>query len=178
MPAACLLTCVLLLPLPRSVGFFAGLGFAIPPRKGVADFLQEVTSRRDQQVRREGGDMQGCGLLFVHCSCRRPSLLVRLLLGGFVSQRTQTTHATDTCKISYNHPVKFPCRSRRLTLSALCCLLLQQYWARDPSQYSFVPVAAFHAAYEASPQGSAMRAAVAAPAPQQPPRLDPLVRHR
>uniref|UniRef100_A0A383WGZ5 ABC transporter domain-containing protein n=1 Tax=Tetradesmus obliquus TaxID=3088 RepID=A0A383WGZ5_TETOB len=84
------------------VGFFAGLGFAIPPRKGVADFLQEVTSRRDQQ----------------------------------------------------------------------------QYWARDPSQYSFVPVAAFHAAYEASPQGSAMRAAVAAPAPQQPPRLDPLVRHR
>jgi hypothetical protein len=39
----CLLCC--------SVGFFGGLGFAIPPRKGVADFLQEVTSRRDQQVR-------------------------------------------------------------------------------------------------------------------------------
>jgi hypothetical protein len=30
------------------VGFFAGLGFAIPERKGVADFLQEVTSRKDQ----------------------------------------------------------------------------------------------------------------------------------
>ncbi|KAF6262509.1 ATP-binding cassette transporter [Scenedesmus sp. NREL 46B-D3] len=84
------------------VGFFAGLGFAIPPRKGVADFLQEVTSRRDQQ----------------------------------------------------------------------------QYWSRDPAQYAFVPVAAFHAAYEASPQGKAMRGALAAPAPQQPPGLDPLVRDR
>jgi hypothetical protein len=29
--------------------FFNGLGFCIPPRKGVADFLQEVTSRKDQR---------------------------------------------------------------------------------------------------------------------------------
>lgn len=28
--------------------FFESLGFRLPPRKGVADFLQEVTSRRDQ----------------------------------------------------------------------------------------------------------------------------------
>ncbi|KAF6262511.1 ATP-binding cassette transporter [Scenedesmus sp. NREL 46B-D3] len=54
----------------------------------------------------------------------------------------------------------------------------QQYWSREPSQYAFVPVAAFHAAYEASPQGKAMRGALAAPAPQQPPRLDPLVRDK
>ena len=32
------------------VGFFSNMGFTIPYRKGVADFLQEVTSRRDQQV--------------------------------------------------------------------------------------------------------------------------------
>ncbi|KAG6540832.1 hypothetical protein Mapa_017810 [Marchantia paleacea] len=29
--------------------FFENLGFKLPPRKGVADFLQEVTSRKDQQ---------------------------------------------------------------------------------------------------------------------------------
>ena len=29
--------------------FFNSLGFSIPPRKDVADFLQEVTSRKDQQ---------------------------------------------------------------------------------------------------------------------------------
>ena len=30
--------------------FFESLGFACPERKGVADFLQEVTSRKDQKV--------------------------------------------------------------------------------------------------------------------------------
>ncbi len=30
--------------------FFEGLGFQLPPRKGVADFLQEITSRKDQKV--------------------------------------------------------------------------------------------------------------------------------
>ena len=30
--------------------FFESAGFACPERKGVADFLQEVTSRKDQQV--------------------------------------------------------------------------------------------------------------------------------
>jgi hypothetical protein len=84
------------------VGFFAGLGFSIPERKGVADFLQEVTSRKDQP----------------------------------------------------------------------------QYWAGPPEQYSFMPVEAFHAAYEASPQGKAMKAAIAAPPPVAPPGLDPLVRQK
>lgn len=37
-------------PREEVVGFFGGLGFTIPARKGVADFLQEVTSRKDQQV--------------------------------------------------------------------------------------------------------------------------------
>ena len=31
--------------------FFAQQGFACPARKGVADFLQEVTSSKDQEVR-------------------------------------------------------------------------------------------------------------------------------
>ncbi len=32
------------------VPFFDGLGFEMPERKGVADFLQEITSRKDQKV--------------------------------------------------------------------------------------------------------------------------------
>ena len=40
---------------PRShvVPFFEGLGFRLPPRKGAADFLQEITSRKEQAVRRK-----------------------------------------------------------------------------------------------------------------------------
>jgi hypothetical protein len=33
------------------MSFFESLGFRCPERKGVADFLQEVTSLRDQEVR-------------------------------------------------------------------------------------------------------------------------------
>ncbi|KAK3019263.1 hypothetical protein RJ639_004212 [Escallonia herrerae] len=35
-------------PQAEVVEFFESLGFRLPPRKGVADFLQEVTSRKDQ----------------------------------------------------------------------------------------------------------------------------------
>ena len=41
------------------VPFFEGLGFRLPERKGVADFLQEITSRKDQKVRGQGL-AQGC----------------------------------------------------------------------------------------------------------------------
>lgn len=37
-------------PRTEVVPFFEGLGFALPPRKGVADFLQEITSAKDQEV--------------------------------------------------------------------------------------------------------------------------------
>ena len=30
--------------------FFSSLGFQLPERKGIADFLQEVTSKKDQRV--------------------------------------------------------------------------------------------------------------------------------
>ena len=33
--------------------FFAQQGFVCPPRKGAADFLQEVTSSKDQEVWRQ-----------------------------------------------------------------------------------------------------------------------------
>ena len=39
-------------PREQVVPFFESLGFRLPPRKGTADFLQEITSRKDQQVRR------------------------------------------------------------------------------------------------------------------------------
>ncbi|XP_077238697.1 pleiotropic drug resistance 3 isoform X4 [Tasmannia lanceolata] len=35
-------------PQTHVLDFFKSLGFSLPPRKGVADFLQEVTSRKDQ----------------------------------------------------------------------------------------------------------------------------------
>ena len=38
-------------PREQVVPFFESLGFRLPPRKGTADFLQEITSRKDQQVR-------------------------------------------------------------------------------------------------------------------------------
>lgn len=45
------LTLIYLLPChphPQCAPFFRSVGFAAPPRKGEADFLQEVTSRKDQ----------------------------------------------------------------------------------------------------------------------------------
>ncbi|EIE26053.1 ATP-binding cassette transporter [Coccomyxa subellipsoidea C-169] len=36
-------------PKEEVVPFFEGLGFRLPPRKGTADFLQEITSRKDQR---------------------------------------------------------------------------------------------------------------------------------
>ena len=37
-------------PREHVLDFFEPLGFRCPERKGVADFLQEVTSRKDQKV--------------------------------------------------------------------------------------------------------------------------------
>ncbi|KAH9560799.1 hypothetical protein CY35_06G126700 [Sphagnum magellanicum] len=36
-------------PCERILEFFESLGFKLPPRKGIADFLQEVTSKKDQE---------------------------------------------------------------------------------------------------------------------------------
>ena len=49
------------------VPFFESLGFKCPPRKGIPDFLQEVSGRKDQQV----------SSLWLRCSIRatRASLL-------------------------------------------------------------------------------------------------------
>ena len=38
-------------PRESVLDFFEPLGFRCPERKGIADFLQEVTSRKDQAVR-------------------------------------------------------------------------------------------------------------------------------
>ena len=37
-------------PREEVVPFFASCGFHCPPRKAIPDFLQELTSRKDQQV--------------------------------------------------------------------------------------------------------------------------------
>ena len=38
-------------PRGHIIPFFTSLGFELPERKGAADFLQEITSRKDQKVR-------------------------------------------------------------------------------------------------------------------------------
>ena len=38
-------------PRDEVIPFFSSMGFDMPERKGVADFLQEITSRKDQKVR-------------------------------------------------------------------------------------------------------------------------------
>lgn len=38
-------------PKDEVMPFFNSLGFELPERKGIADFLQEVTSEKDQKVR-------------------------------------------------------------------------------------------------------------------------------
>lgn len=37
-------------PREEVMDFFNSLGFGIPKRKGIPDFLQEVSGRKDQQV--------------------------------------------------------------------------------------------------------------------------------
>jgi hypothetical protein len=37
-------------PRDQVIPFFTSLGFELPERKGAADFLQEITSRKDQKV--------------------------------------------------------------------------------------------------------------------------------
>ena len=53
--------------------FFESLGFRLPPRKGTADFLQEITSRKDQQVRSPPHNRRTAAVL-PHCASHCPSL--------------------------------------------------------------------------------------------------------
>ena len=41
-------------PREEALPFFSSLGLTCPPRKAVADYLQEVTSKKDQAVGVEG----------------------------------------------------------------------------------------------------------------------------
>lgn len=47
-------------PREQVVPFFDSLGFSLPERKGVADFLQEICSQKDQEV---------CHALYLSFSC-------------------------------------------------------------------------------------------------------------
>ena len=38
-------------PVEQTLKYFGSLGFRCPERKGTADFLQEVVSKKDQKVR-------------------------------------------------------------------------------------------------------------------------------
>ena len=47
------------------VPFFESLGFELPPRKGTADFLQEITSKKDQRV----GIVNDCTVMSMFRGC-------------------------------------------------------------------------------------------------------------
>jgi len=69
------------------MSFFHQLGFQCPKRKGVADFLQEVTSTKDQQVRSLGPGPPGGG----------GALLAKTLLSVRLVQKIAPKH----CKLLY-----------------------------------------------------------------------------
>ena len=54
-------------PREQVVPFFESLGFKLPRRKGTADFLQEITSQKDQAV--SPGTLRGSIWLFRASSC-------------------------------------------------------------------------------------------------------------
>ena len=61
-------------PREHVLDFFEPLGFRCPERKGIADFLQEVTSRKDQKVR-----MSHTMQLVVNCQYAKASSLAHSL---------------------------------------------------------------------------------------------------
>jgi hypothetical protein len=62
-------------PVGQVLPFFEGMGFQLPERKGVADFLQEVTSPKDQAV----SIFTAChdGQMCSDCTCRSMHLVLR-----------------------------------------------------------------------------------------------------
>lgn len=72
-------------PRENVLDFFEPLGFRCPERKGVADFLQEVTSRKDQQV-----SLHVFSVLF---NSVLPSIGISSPL-----QRNEATALCDTCR--------------------------------------------------------------------------------
>ena len=57
-------------PCEAVLPFFEGLGFSCPVRRGVADFLQEVTTPSDQHVSGCGRSCGWQGSRLLRCSCR------------------------------------------------------------------------------------------------------------
>ena len=68
-------------PRPGVVPYFESMGFRLPPRKGIADFLQEVTSKKDQQARQSLLDEKYAlwAAFAAHHSCHKESAAI---LGG------------------------------------------------------------------------------------------------
>ena len=94
-------------PRENVMEFFESLGFACPERKGIADFLQEVTSRKDQKVPLH----LFCLLLLPECArlWKLASQTRHLHIGQFVigkkgyalghSIAAPCTKATPTCTV-------------------------------------------------------------------------------
>jgi len=74
-------------PREHVLDFFEPLGFRCPERKGVADFLQEVTSRKDQKVRQT---ILPCARFWCHPLSSRDSLVCSLLQAVICVLRPET----------------------------------------------------------------------------------------
>ncbi len=135
-------------PREEVLPFFTGLGFRLPERKGIADFLQEVTSSKDQQVdpypfMSQVHDPKQACIMVARLAKRRPPCSCCAVASGLAFPAADIS---SSCK--FNPKISF------------CCPCLpQQYWADTSRPYEFVPVAKFAAAFAASPRGRALAAA-------------------
>ena len=80
-------------PREQVVDFFQGLGFQLPSRKGVADFLQEITSRKEQKVCHPPPPFPPGRKSALHACCAPPRMQVVLL----TSVLNHEQHCDDQC---------------------------------------------------------------------------------
>lgn len=132
-------------PTDGVLDFFDSQGFQCPTDTGIADFLQEVTSRKDQQVLRS----HAC--LAMHAPAA--AACITCAAGWLLRQRL----ARPLCSGSQH-----------------ACALLQQYW-RGREAWQYVPVTKLVESCRASQVGRQQQADLAQPFQEQPRSSEALV---
>jgi len=130
--------------------FFAQQGFVCPPRKGVADFLQEVTSSKDQEV---------CRLL-TSVSEIQIDLDAQTACVATIAQR-QNAISCSACEL----PLLAAMCTTSLQMPSRSPVFSQQYWANQLEPHQYVSVPEFAARFQGSRVGRAILHRLARPAP-------------
>lgn len=124
--------------------FRAHLGFDCPPRKGVADFLQEIALPSDQQVRVYGS-------------------FSRHVMRGW-GERSRQAPFERVPGAFLRSPLSPPSRRPR----SFPASVPQKYWADNTRPYSYVTAQTIRQAFWQSEASEPQRLMLAAPAEQQP----------